>query len=426
MRTLYPGDRDYRIYLVKLALSRAFDKEFDFTDTYEESFKGDVINFQEAKGLKKDGVIGPLTFLNTLPYLYGFTLYRVVEGDTFSSIAPLYKTTIEAIKAANPDINPDNLLPGARLVIPYSFNLVTDKIPYSYELCQYILYGLVARYPFLELERAGSSVMGKSLYFLKIGRGKREFFYNASHHANEWITTPLLLKFSEEYLKAYTEGKTIGAYGARLLYNTSSLYLMPLVNPDGVDLVTGACDKEDEYCKRAVEISKNYPSISFPDGWKANISGFDLNLNYPAMWEEAKRIKGDLGFTRPAPRDFPGFSPLDAPESRAVYEFTLKRDFLLSVSYHTQGEVIYWKFLDFEPSGAYETAVEFSKSSGYRISDVPKASAYAGYKDWFILNYNRPGFTIEAGRGVNPLPIAEFNRIYEKNIGILTYPMGNL
>ena len=57
---------------------------------------------------------------------------------------------------------------------------------------------------------------------------------------------------------------------------------------------------------------------------------------------------------------------------------------------------------------------------------MPRASAYAGYKDWFILNYNLPGFTIEAGSGINPLPISELNKIFDKNIGILTYPLGNL
>ncbi len=423
MKTLYPGDRSYRIYLVKLALSRALDCNPDFSDLYDDEFGKCVITFQEAKGLKPDGIIGPITFNNTLPYLYGFTLYRVEEGDTFSELALSYRTTEEAIRLANPDINPANLPVGTRLVIPYDFKLVTDKIPYSHELCQYILYGLVARYPFLDVERVGSSVMGKTIYAIKAGRGNREFFYNASHHANEWITTPVLLKFLEEYCDAYVKGREIGGFGARYLYNTSSLYIVPLVNPDGVDLVTGALDEEDNYYLRASEIAQNYPSIPFPGGWKANISGYDLNLNYPAMWEEAKRIKNELGFTSPAPRDFVGYSPLDAPESRAIYEFTIKRNFLLTLSYHTQGEVIYWKFLDYEPQGAYEIATKFSELSGYTVEEVPRASGYAGYKDWFILNYNLPGYTIEAGRGVNPLPISELNSIYEKNRGILAYPL---
>ena len=39
------------------------------------------------------------------------------------------------------------------------------------------------------------------------------------------------------------------------------------------------------------------------------------------------------------------------------------------------------------------------------------------YKDWFILNYNRPGFTIEVGLGTNPIPIRVIPyQIYEMRI----------
>ena len=57
--------------------------------------------------------------------------------------------------------------------------------------------------------------------------------------------------------------------------------------------------------------------------------------------------------------------------------------------------------------------------SGYTLEDTPYASSFAGYKDWFIQNYNRPGYTIEVGFGENPLPISEFDTIYAENLGIL-------
>ena len=59
------------------------------------------------------------------------------------------------------------------------------------------------------------------------------------------------------------------------------------------------------------------------------------------------------------------------------------------------------------------------KLAGYTVADVPFASSFAGYKDWFIQTYDRPGYTIEAGIGTNPLPISQFNEIYRDNIGIL-------
>ena len=51
--------------------------------------------------------------------------------------------------------------------------------------------------------------------------------------------------------------------------------------------------------------------------------------------------------------------------------------------------------------------------------DTPPESAYAGYKDWFIKHFRRPGYTIEAGSGENPLPLSQFPEIYRDNLGIL-------
>ncbi len=116
----------------------------------------------------------------------------------------------------------------------------------------------------------------------------------------------------------------------------------------------------------------------------------DLNLQFPASWEQAKEIKFEQGFTKPAPRDFVGSAPLVAPESIALYNFTLAHNFRLILAYHTQGRTIYWRYLDFLPAGSYYIGIQFAISSGYSLEDTPYASSFAGYKDWFIQTYNLP------------------------------------
>ena len=125
----------------------------------------------------------------------------------------------------------------------------------------------------------------------------------------------------------------------------------------------------------------------------------DLNLQFPAGWEQARTIKFSQGYTTPAPRDYVGEAPLTAVESINVYEFTRMHDFRLIIAYHTQGEVIYWKYMDYEPDKSRQIAQYFGNVSGYAVEETPTESGYAGYKDWFIQEYDRPGYTIEAGTG---------------------------
>ena len=146
-------------------------------------------------------------------------------------------------------------------------------------------------------------------------------------------------------------------------------------------------------------------------------------MQFPANWEEARKIKYAEGFKIPAPRDYVGVEPITQPESRALYNFTNRNNFRLTVSFHSQGKVIYWRYLDFLPENSFEIAKEFSQVSGYQLDETPLRSSFAGYRDWFIQDFNRPGFTIEVGEGQNPLPIYQFNEIYSDIEGIFVLGM---
>ena len=142
-------------------------------------------------------------------------------------------------------------------------------------------------------------------------------------------------------------------------------------------------------------------------------------MQFPAEWQKAKEIKYSHGFTSPAPRDFVGLAPLIEPEAKAIYNFTLLHNFDLILAYHTQGQEIYWNFQNINPPNGYKIGEKLANASGYLLTEVPYNSSFAGYKDWFILYFNKPGYTIEAGLGENPLPISQFDKIYNDNLGIL-------
>lgn len=376
-----------------------------------------VTAFQTNNSLVPDGIVGPATWAVLDRLLRGYDTYTVRPGDTLYQIARAYYTSVDAIITANPGIDPNVIMVGQRLVIPYGIDVVTLDVAPTYEIVQRQIEGLKARYPFLETGSIGRSVMGRELYYIRLGTGPREVSYNASHHANESITTPVLMKFAENYAKAYAAQGSIQGYDIRELYNLTSIYLVPLVNPDGVDLVAYWPNYDDPAFANAARLNRT--GLPLPSVWKANIRGVDLNLNYPADWEKEKEEELEQGITGPAPRDYGGEAPLSEPESRAMADFTRAHNFRIVIAYHTQGEVIYWQFKDYAPPVALTIANQFAAITGYAVEAGTPEAAYAGYKDWFLQEFRRPGYTFEAGRGVNPIPLSQLPSIYQENEGAL-------
>ena len=378
-----------------------------------------VAAFQRNFGLVPDGMIGANTWRVLERFLLGYDVYNARPGDTLFAIAQMFGTRLILLTAANPGVNPQNLTVGQRIIVPYNINVVDTRIGYTYAVLQRDVQGLKARYPFIETGTIGQSVLGKNLYYIRLGTGAKSVLYNAAHHSLEWITAPVLMKFAENYAKAYALGLKLDGFNPADLWNSVSIYLVPMVNPDGVDLVIDGLQPGNPYYDQLIRW--NNGSTDFSSNWEANIRGVDLNHNYNAAWEASKQAEEAMGITGPGPTRYSGTYPESEPETRAMADLTRRLDPRLVMAYHSQGEVIFRDFQNLAPPEAETIGRQLSALSGYELAAPEGIASYAGYKDWFIQDYRRPGYTIEVGQGRNPLPISQFDEIYADNLPMLLY-----
>ncbi len=292
-----------------------------------------------------------------------------------------------------------------------------DLRPYTYGVLESDLQMLVADFPDVEWGSIGKSLWGKELYYIKLGCGKDKIFYNGAHHGMEWITSALLMHYAREYLKAEKERLSLNGFSIKALSRKTSLYIVPMVNPDGVELATGGIP--DNLSQNEKQKLIEYNGSGDFGRWQANGRGVDLNHNYDALWEKSKEMEKEYGISGPCPTRFSGTSAFSEPESRALAEFTVKENFKMVIAFHSQGKVIYQGFEGKEPPISMKIAKAFERISPYKIDYTEGIASYGGYKDWFVDKFWRPGYTIEVGEGRNPLPIENFPIIYKETLPIL-------
>ncbi|KAB8128294.1 LysM peptidoglycan-binding domain-containing protein [Gracilibacillus oryzae] len=338
--------------------------------------------------------------------------YTIQANDTLWTIAQNTNIPVDSLFLLNPAVQASYLQIGQQILIPVRVTnlIVTDINQYTYEKMIKDINQLISIYPFIRRRSIGNSVLNKDLVELEIGNGQSIRNINGSFHANEWITTPVIMRFINQYALALTNYQPIRGLNLLPFFDTVRLSFVPMVNPDGVNLVLNGAEAAGNLRENVLQINGQNADFS---NWKANINGVDLNNQYPALWETEAARKP----TSPSPRDFPGYQPLTEPEAIAMAQLAGERNFDIMNAFHTQGEVIFWGFEGLEPPESETIVNEYQRVSGYL--PVQYVDSYAGYKDWFIQQFRKPGFTVELGEGTNPLPIGQFNEIYEETLGIM-------
>ncbi|MFD2704403.1 M14 family metallopeptidase [Salibacterium lacus] len=342
--------------------------------------------------------------------------YNVKQGDTLRKIAVRFQVTTVQLCYRN-NMSPEACLePGTTLFVP-------DAVPTDQPRGE-THSGCLHEYGWRELEedrqslpssifseQIGISVLGKPIWLFRAGNGPKKIFFSGAWHGNEWLNTWLLMSFLHVFIsKEESKERWYGVDPGAILQEVT-LYAVPLVNPDGVELVQeGAHVLGKEKKNDVMQINGGMHDFRH---WSANARGVDLNHQWPAGWKEEAAGSPD----RPFPRHYGGEAPLTEPEAKAVYQLSMQEEFSHILALHSQGEEVYWGYSGLEPPESAELGNRLAAAGSFR--PVADAGSSAGYKDWFIKTFRRPGFTIETGMGVNPLPPEASARIWITGVPLL-------
>lgn len=270
-------------------------------------------------------------------------------------------------------------------------------------------------YDFIKVESIGKSVFGREIPSIKIGKSNEYVLYVGAFHGTERITSTLLMMFAEELCEAIkTHGKISEIDAVSAMFGRGVI-IVPRINPDGCEISIKGAYSCGNFASRIIRICGGDTSM-----WNANARGVDINHNFDAGWQRLHEAERKTGIYGPSPRQYGGEKPNSEPETVALVDLCRFNRIRHAVAFHSQGEVIYWDYGDKTPAKSKRMAEIMAASSGYAL-DVPHGLALGGgFKDWFIEKQEKPAFTVEVGKGKNPLDAYHLNKIYSELCEMLT------
>lgn len=279
-------------------------------------------------------------------------------------------------------------------------------------------FSAASEYPCISLFTVGHSLIGQPIECMAFGKGEVCHLVVGAHHGSEHITALICVKFVLDCAKALRDDVFLAGFDVKHIFSKRRMFVVPVINPDGTDIQQGAFPKEHVLYPRLISMNPRGRDFTH---WQANARGVDLNHNYDAGFAKCRLLERRMGIYSGGPTRFGGQYPESEPETRALCNLTrlLAPKLKTAIALHTQGEEIYYDYLGNYPRGSLMLAECFSRVSGYTVSRPDGIASYGGYKDWVINEFGIPAFTIECGKGENPLPPCDFYKIYEKVLPVL-------
>lgn len=249
----------------------------------------------------------------------GLDLLFKWEGRVFALARPEEIKSLQ--KEAIPFLVESNRFPALRHP-ELSLQTKINGDYHSYKELEADLKTLQTAYPGLaRVYTIGKSLEGRNIYALKVSDNvaldeeETEILFLGCHHAREWISVEVPYLLGKHLVERYATDAEI-----RSLVNQCEVWIVPLVNPDGL-----------EY------------SIHYYRYWRKNRRlngdgsyGVDLNRNYGYLWG----FDNEGSSPEPDSPVYRGPAPFSEPETQVIRDFFLSKNFRALVSYHSYSQVI--------------------------------------------------------------------------------------
>ncbi|MGM9951516.1 MAG: M14 family zinc carboxypeptidase, partial [Lysinibacillus sp.] len=366
-----------------------------------------VVETDEATGMT---AVTPSKYPETITAMKD-TNVKLASGKVIGKLKA--NTTLE-LKNITASVGIIEFLGGAGYVNLADFShtdIVTPSKNVTHHEMEYQLKVFSLLYPeFTELKAIGKSVEGRTIYALRVGNGKKEILMDASMHAREHMTTNVLMEMIDQYSYHYLRGSKFGSYQVKNVLDQTSIWFVPMMNPDGVTLVqNGISAVKNQALVRSINGSSNYAR------WKANIRGVDLNRNFDATWSS---IILTSPYDKPAFKNYKGTAPFSEPESQALRDFVLARPFKSYITYHSSGQIIYWGYDSMSNySRNYNLVKSVANVTGYSIVPPNPSKPSAASESWFTKVKKMPAMTVEIApyAGEGPVSFSQWNDVWRRN-----------
>lgn len=280
---------------------------------------------------------------------------------------------------------------------------------FDYEASKKYIEQLCTEYPFIEAGVVSRTCLGRGIFSLSIGNKKNSVLLAGGFHGSEWLSCLVLLRFIERVASHIKNKRQLKRVDVSRTFSTLGVTVIPCVNPDGTEIAVHGPDAARSLRRFVEKIGcKDFSK------WNANALGVDINHNFNAGWRECRKMEEENSITGPASRQFGGKYPESEAETRALTRLCRLRPFRQVMAVHSQGEELYWEYGENTPSQSKMMAKIIADSCSYSLVQNSALASHGGFKDWFISEFARPGFTLEIGKGENPLPVRDLFKIYNR------------